>query len=133
MKLVTIVVIFALVILALPQTVIAEGVREGVSSFLLPGSGQAMNNQFGTTKTKIMAGVEVASIATLAVLGSVVGGPIIWAGLGPLLGNHAWSAVDAYYHATPEILQHQRALAEADRIIQESLERQRRRGQGSNR
>lgn len=74
----------------------AVGAKEAGASFLLPTTGQAMNDQLGSTKTKVMAGVEVAAITTVAILGGVVGGPVVWAGLGPLLANHAWSAVDAY-------------------------------------
>lgn len=80
-------------------TSFAAGGKEAVSSFLLPTTGQAMNGQMSDTKTKIMAGVEVASVATVAILGGVVGGPIIWAGLGPLIANHVWSATDAYRNA----------------------------------
>jgi hypothetical protein len=77
----------------------AAGTKEAAASLLLPTTGQAMNGQLGNTKTKIMAGVEVASITTVAVLGAVVGGPVIWAGLGPLIANHLWSSVDAYRNA----------------------------------
>lgn len=76
--------------------VYAQGIKEGASSLLLPTTGQALNGQIHETKTKVMAGVEVASITAVAILGTVTSGPIIWAGLGPLLANHTWSAVDAY-------------------------------------
>jgi len=74
----------------------AAGTKQAASSLLLPTTGQAMNGELRETKTKVMAGVEVAAITTVAILGGVVGGPVIWAGLGPLIANHAWSAVDAY-------------------------------------
>lgn len=74
----------------------APGVKEGVSSFLLPTTGQAMNGEIGSTKTKIMAGVEVAAITAVAILGTTVGGAWVWAGLGPLLANHTVSGIDAY-------------------------------------
>ena len=73
--------------------------KEGASSLLLPTTGQAMNGELGNTKTKIMAGVEVASVATIAVLGVATGGGIVWVGLAPLIGNHLWSSTDAYKSA----------------------------------
>jgi len=72
------------------------GVKEGVSSFLLPTTGQSMNGEIGSTKTKIMAGVEVASITAIAILGTVSSGGAVWFGIAPLLANHTWSGVDAY-------------------------------------
>ena len=50
-----------------------------------------------------MAGIEVASVTTLAILGGVVGGPVIWAAAGPLIANHLWSSVDAYRGAQNRI------------------------------
>ena len=46
-----------------------------------------------------MGALEVGLITTVAILGGVVGGPVIWAGLGPLIGNHLWSSADAYHNA----------------------------------
>jgi hypothetical protein len=77
----------------------AAGAKEFGASLLLPTTGQAMNGQIGSTKTKIMAGIEVASITTIVLLGTLVGGGVVWAGLGPLIANHAWSATDAYRSA----------------------------------
>ncbi len=83
---------------AAPQA-FAVGGKEAGASLLLPTMGQAMNGQIYNTKTKIMAGIEVASVTTAIVLGTFVGGGVVWAGLGPLLANHAWSATDAYMTA----------------------------------
>ena len=77
----------------------AEGGREAAGSLFLPTTGQSMNGQLGDTKTKLMAGVEVAAVATVAILGVAVGGGVVWAGLGPLMANHVWSSVDAYRNA----------------------------------
>ncbi len=91
--------IFFFIFCAAMPSVYATGMKEATSSLLLPTTGQAMNNQMGSTKTKIMAGVEVASITTVALLGTLVGGGVVWAGLGPMLANHLWSATDAYKNA----------------------------------
>ena len=77
----------------------AAGAREFGASLLLPTTGQAMNGQLGNTKTKIMGGIEVAAITATVVLGFVVGGPVVWCGVGPLIANHAWAAADAYVNA----------------------------------
>ncbi|HCM42846.1 MAG TPA: hypothetical protein DIS66_06015 [Candidatus Omnitrophica bacterium] len=74
----------------------AEGIKQGVSSFVLPTTGQAMNGEFNEGKTKLMATMEVAAITTTVILASVVGGPVVWAGIGPLIANHTWSGYDAY-------------------------------------
>lgn len=117
-------IVFVLLTFAIPQA-LAVGAKEFTSSLLLPTTGQAMNGQVGSTKTKIMAGIEVAAITTTAILGGVVGGPIIWAGLGPLLANHAWSAADAYkgaqYKRDPLV---QQQMYDAQRTLE--LSRQRR-------
>ncbi|OQA58359.1 MAG: hypothetical protein BWY42_00068 [Candidatus Omnitrophica bacterium ADurb.Bin277] len=91
-------VLFLAVSLATPSA-FAAGVKEFGASLLLPTTGQTMNDQFGTTKTKIMAGIEVAAITATVILGFVPGGAIVWAGAGPLLANHLWSATDAYVNA----------------------------------
>jgi hypothetical protein len=84
-----------------------------------------MNGQLGDTKTKVMAGIEVAAIGALAVIGGVTSGGIIWTALGPLLANHAWSASDAYMNARrktdPAV---QSELFDAQRTLE--LSRQRR-------
>lgn len=107
-----------------------QGLGEATSSLFLPTTGQAMNGQMGSAKTKIMAGLEAGLITTTAILGGVVGGPVIWAGVGPLIANHVWSAFDAYANASPEVSDQQKQLEEAQRILQESQKRNRAR-QGS--
>ena len=74
-------------------------IKEATSSLLLPTTGQAQNGQLGNTKTKFMAGVEVAAITTIAVIGFAGGGPAVWFGAGPLIANHLYSSVDAYKNA----------------------------------
>ncbi len=74
----------------------AEGAKQGAASFILPTTGQYMNGEFSEGKTKLMAGMEVAAITTTVILASVVGGPVVWAGIGPLIANHTWSGYDAY-------------------------------------
>lgn len=97
----------------------AEGLREGSASLFLPTTGQAMNGELGSTKTKIMAGVEVASITAIAVIGIATGGAAVWFGAAPLMANHLWSATDAYkgaknqedpYAGDQQILEAQRTL-----------------------
>jgi hypothetical protein len=83
------------------------GGREGFSSLILPGTGQVMNGQGSDMKTKIFGAVEVGAIATTAILGAAVGGPIIWAGLGPLIGNHVIAAADAAFTPSPSAQQQQ--------------------------
>ena len=103
----------------------AVGAKEAGASLFLPTTGQAMNGELGDTKTKVMAGVEVAAITTIAILGGVVGGGIIWVGLGPLIANHAWSAADAYKGAqNKQDPQVQEQMAEAQRMLE--LSRQKR-------
>ena len=87
---------FLLIFASMTPAVFAEGGKEFGASLLLPTTGQAMNGEIGATKTKIMAGIEVAAVTTTILLATLVGGGIIWAGLAPLLANHAWSAADAY-------------------------------------
>lgn len=87
---------FLLVFALVTTPVFATGAKELGASLLLPTTGQAMNGEIGATKTKIMAGVEVASITTIILLGTLVGGGVVWAGIGPLIANHAWSAADAF-------------------------------------
>ncbi len=74
----------------------ATGGKEATASLFLPTTGQAMNGELGKGKTKLMAGVEVVSIALITTLGIATGGGIVWVGLAPLIGNHVYSSVDAY-------------------------------------
>ena len=53
------------------------------ASLFVPTTGQAMNGQLGNGKTKVMGALEVGLITTVAILGGVVGGPVIWGALGP--------------------------------------------------
>ena len=100
----------------------AVGLKEASSSLLLPPSGQVMNGEYGTTKSKIMAGVEVAAVTTVVILGLATGGGVVWAGLGPLLANHLWSATDAYKSANRNYQNpaYQQQLADAQRNIEYS-------------
>ena len=124
-KLLSIAIIFLMFFAFSMPSVFATGIKEGASSLLLPTTGQAMNDQLGNTKTKFMAGVEVAAVTTVAVLGTAVGGPVVWVGLGPLLANHLWSATDAYKNAKYKkdpVIQDQ--MTEGQRMLE--LSRQRR-------
>jgi hypothetical protein len=75
-------------------------------SLLIPGWGQYENGEFNTTggkaKVTAMAVIEVAAIITTAVVGATVGLPAAWAGIGVLIANHTWAAVDAFAHAKAE-------------------------------
>ena len=77
----------------------ANSARAAGASLFLPTTGQAMNGQIGNTKTKLMAVAEVGLVTTTAILGGVVGGPVVWVALGPLIANHVWSSADAYMNA----------------------------------
>ncbi len=97
----------------------AEGFREGAASLILPTTGQAMNGELGNTKTKVMAGVEIASVTAITVIGIATGGAAVWFGAAPLIANHLWSATDAYkgaksqedpYAGDQQILEAQRTL-----------------------
>lgn len=79
-----------------PQAVFAQGFREAGASLLLPTTGQALNGEIRSRKTKIMGAIEVASVTTAIVLGTTVSGGLVWIGLGPMIANRAWSATDAY-------------------------------------
>ncbi len=87
---------FLLIFAFMTPAVFAAGGKEFGASLLLPTTGQAMNGEIGATKTKIMAGIEVAAITTTILLATLTTGGIFWAGLGPLIANHAWSAADAF-------------------------------------
>lgn len=91
--------VFFVVMAFLVPSAFATGAKEFGASLLLPTTGQAMNGQLGSTKTKIMGGIEVAAVTTTVILGFVVGGPVVWCGVGPLIANHAWAAADAYVSA----------------------------------
>lgn len=114
--------VFLLIFASLITPAFAEGMKEFGASLLLPTTGQAMNGEIGATKTKIMAGIEVAAVTTTILLATLVGGGVIWAGLGPLLANHAWSAADAFKTARsdnndPYI---QQQLSSAQRTLDQS-------------
>ncbi len=117
--------VFLIVFSLVAPSAFAEGGKEAAASLFLPTTGQAMNGELGSTKTKVMAGVEVAAITTIAILGGVVGGGVVWVGLAPLIANHAWSATDAYKNAQdkqdPAV---QEQMAEAQRMLE--LSRQKR-------
>ncbi len=98
-------------------------VKEGVSSLLLPTTGQAQNGQLGATKTKFMAGVEVAAVTTIAIIGFAGGGPAVWFGAGPLIANHLYSSVDAYKNAGRNPDYDQQTMYDAQRNIELSRER----------
>ena len=102
--------IVALMVVAfLAPSAFAIGAKEAGASLLLPTTGQAMNGQLGNSKTKIMGALEVGLVTGTAILGGVVGGPVVWATAGPLIANHLWSATDAYRNAqnkyTPAVQQ----------------------------
>lgn len=87
---------FSLILTLTTAPAFAAGGKEFGASLLLPTTGQAMNGEIGATKTKIMAGIEVAAVTTTILLATLTTGGLFWVGLGPLLANHAWSASDAF-------------------------------------
>jgi hypothetical protein len=87
--------VFLMISAFLSPSAFAVGGKQFGASLLLPTTGQAMNGEIGATKTKIMAGIEVAAVTTTILLATLTTGGIFWAGLGPLIANHAWSATDA--------------------------------------
>ena len=87
---------FLMIFASLSPSAFAVGGKEFGASLLLPTTGQALNGEIGATKTKIMAGIEVAAVTTTILLATLTSGGLFWVGLGPLLANHAWSAADAY-------------------------------------
>ena len=95
-KMVSYLILALIAFVSIQSPVHAEGAKQGAASFVLPTTGQYMNGEFSDSKTKLMAGMEVAAIATTVILATVVGGPIVWAGIGPLIANHTWSGYDAY-------------------------------------
>jgi len=94
-KKLSILIAFLMIFASLSPAAFAVGGKEFGASLLLPTTGQAMNNEIGATKTKIMAGIEVAAVTTTILLATLTSGGLFWVGLGPLIANHAWSATDA--------------------------------------
>lgn len=124
-RVLALVVMIAMIFAVQSTPAYAVGFKEGGSSLLLPTTGQAQNGQLGNTKTKIMAGVEVAAITTLAILAGVAGGGVTWFAIGPLLANHLWSSADAYKNAQHKVEpQVQQQMFDAQRTLE--LSRQRR-------
>lgn len=106
--------IFLMISSVLCRPALAVGGKQFGASLLLPTTGQALNGEIGATKTKIMAGVEVAAVTATILLATLTSGGLFWIGLGPLLANHAWSATDAYKTA-------RRANTDNDPYIQQQL------------
>lgn len=97
-----------------PQTALAQGFREAGASLLLPTTGQALNGEIRSRKTKVMGAIEVASVTTAVILGTTVSGGLVWIGLGPMLANRAWSASDAYVVARRNARQEPAVQAQVD-------------------
>ncbi len=77
-----------------------KSLTRGAASLALPGWGQYLNNEMdsksGKIKTGAMIVLEIGGIVTTILLGTLVGYPVIWVGIGILIFNHLWSASDAY-------------------------------------
>ena len=77
-----------------------KSLTHGAASLVLPGWGQYLNNEMdnksGKFKTGAMIVLEIGGIVTTILLGTLVGYPVIWVGIGILIFNHIWSASDAY-------------------------------------
>jgi hypothetical protein len=77
-----------------------KSLTRGAASLLLPGWGQYLNNEMDTKSGKLKTGamivIEIGGIVTSILLGTLVGYPQIWIGIGILIFNHLWSASDAY-------------------------------------
>lgn len=115
---------FAVLFMMFAQNSFAEGGKEFMSSLLLPTTGQAMNGELGAKKTKIMAGVEVAAITAITVLGIATGGGAVLFGAAPLAANHLWSATDAYRSArTKQDPMAQEDMLDAQRDLEISRQR----------
>lgn len=86
-----------------------KSLTRGAASLVLPSWGQYLNNEMenktGKLKTGAMIVLEVGGIVTTILLGTLVGYPQIWIGIGILAFNHLWSASDAYMKAPagPEV------------------------------
>lgn len=80
-----------------------KSLTHGAASLLVPGWGQYINGELDTEAGKIKTGamilIEVGAIVTTAVVGGVVGYPVIWVGIGLFIFNHVWSATDAFMNA----------------------------------
>lgn len=74
-------------------------IKEAAASLILPTTGQAMNGELGSTKTKVMGGMEFGLVTGTALIGGMVGGPAVWFTAGPLIVNHVWSSTDAFMSA----------------------------------
>ena len=77
-----------------------KSLTHGAASLAVPGWGQYLNNEIdnksGKLKTGAMIVIEIGGIVTSILLGTLVGYPQIWIGIGILMFNHIWSASDAY-------------------------------------
>jgi hypothetical protein len=77
-----------------------KSLTRGAASLVLPGWGQYLNNEMDTKSGKLKTGamivLEIGGIVTTILLGTLVGYPVIWVGIGILMFNHIWSASDAY-------------------------------------
>ena len=86
-----------------------KSLTRGAASLVLPGWGQYLNGEMeskgGKIKTGAMIVLEIGGIVTTILLGTLVGYPVIWVGIGILMFNHIWSATDAYAKAPtgPEV------------------------------
>ena len=131
-KVISLAVVALMVLAVSAPSAFAIGAKEAGASLLLPTSGQAMNGQIGNTKTKVMGALEVGLVTGTAILGGVVGGPVVWATVGPLIANHLWSATDAYKNAqnkyNPAV---QQQMADAQRTLEFSRQRRFEREQNS--
>jgi hypothetical protein len=94
-----------------------KSLTRGAASLVLPGWGQYLNNEMdsksGKIKTGAMIVLEIGGIVTTILLGTLVGYPVIWVGIGILMFNHIWSAADAYAKAPsgPEVARKGSAVA----------------------
>lgn len=116
-KIIALVVVFAFAFSVSGIAYAAEGSQDkgetsltrGAASLFVPGWGQYLNgemeNQSGKLKTGTMIVLEIGGIITTILLGTLVGYPVIWVGIGILMFNHIWSAADAYVKAPegPEV------------------------------
>ena len=96
--------IFLMFAVAAPQSYASSyNARAGTRSLLIPGWGQYDNGDFqnrqGKTKSSLMAFVELGGIISTVLVTTLVGFPQAWIGLGILIGNHLWSALDAFTHS----------------------------------
>ncbi|HRY85638.1 MAG TPA: hypothetical protein P5561_03815, partial [Candidatus Omnitrophota bacterium] len=71
---------FLMIFASVSAPAFAAGGKEFGASLLLPTTGQAMNGEIGATKTKIMAGIEVAAVTTTILLATLTTGGVFWAG-----------------------------------------------------